>query len=178
MSEFKFVQWGKGTPVDYQRLNTMMINEQYLKDITDTVPKGIIKQLTCTSDITLGAYPNATSLPNMDNISFSVDVNRSIKFTISGKAFKNMETTPANAYQLNLFLLIDGTVVSSTVTNVTATLTYNDFPTLIYTTPNPLSKGSHTVSVQAYYFALVGSPTAPSILQPIQCTIEDVGVTP
>ena len=33
MSEFKFVQWGKNVPVDYQRLNTMMINEQYLKDV-------------------------------------------------------------------------------------------------------------------------------------------------
>ena len=132
--------------------------------------------MSCTSDITLGAYPTAVSLPNMDAVSFSVEANRSIKFTVSGKTFKNAETTPTNAYQMSLFLSIDGSVVSSTITNVTATLTYNSFPTLIYTTPNPLSKGAHTVSVQAYYFALVSSPTAPVISQPIQCTIEDIGM--
>ena len=42
MSEYKFVQWGKGIPVDYQRLGQMVSNEEYLKNKVDFASKGVL----------------------------------------------------------------------------------------------------------------------------------------
>jgi hypothetical protein len=175
MSEFKFVQWGKGVPVDYQRLNAMMLNEQYLKDIADVSPRGILAQASTTSDFSTSSTSLVyTSITNMDAISFTVDASRIVKITVNGNYVDNPDTT--SDYLTLLAIYLDGSGTASFTTQC-----YNNiqkratFPTLIYATPTALSAGTHTLKVQAALFSLDASPTAQILKAPINCIVEDIG---
>lgn len=175
MSEFKFVQWGRGVPVDYQRLNAMMLNEQYLKDITDASPRGILAQASTTSDFTTSSTAlTYTSITNMDGISFTVDSNRIVKITVNGNFVDNPDTT--NDYVTILALYLDGSGTAAFTTQC-----YNPiqkratFPTLIYVTPTALSAGAHTLKVQTAMYSSDGTPSGQILRAPINCIIEDIG---
>ena len=145
MSEFKFVQWGKGTPVDYQRLNAMMLNEQYLKDIVDATPRGILlwKEIPGFSINPTGGYD---SIPNLSNLTFDVEEDRVVSLTFYPGTISDI--TPIGSADISFgFFLDDG------VTPVKQAGGYWVFDgrgpstTVAHVTPIALSKGTHTVSV-------------------------------
>lgn len=145
MTEFKFVQWGKGTPVDYQRLNAMMLNEQYLKDAIDPMPKGVLlwKSVPSFNIDPTGGYD---SIATLTNLTFDVDENRLISLTFYPGTIAGID--PIGQADISFgFFLDDG------ITPVKFAGGYWVFDgrgtstTLSYITPTALSKGTHTVSV-------------------------------
>jgi hypothetical protein len=178
MSEFKFVQWGKGVPVDYQRLNAMMLNEQYLKDIADVSPRGILAQALTTSDFsTSTSVLDFTAITNMSAISFTVDANRIIKITVNGNYVDNPDVTGTlSDYTTSISIYFDGSATSSFSTQCYNPISKRaTFPTLIYSTPTALSAGTHTLAVKAALFTFDTAPTAQILKAPINCIIEDIG---
>lgn len=145
MTEFKFVQWGKGTPVDYQRLNAMMLNEQYLKDAIDPMPRGILlwKEIAgFTADPTGGYDP----IPNLSNLTFDVEEDRVVSLTFYPGTISDM--TPVGVADLSFGFFLDDGVTP--VKQAGGYWTYDGrgpSTTVAYVTPTSLSKGTHTVSV-------------------------------
>lgn len=145
MSEFKFVQWGKGTPVDYQRLNAMMLNEQYLKDVVDATPKGILlwKEIAGFNANPTGGVD---SIPNLSNLTFDVEEDRLISLTFYPGTISDM--SPVGVADLSFGFLLDD--ATTPVKKAGGYWTYDGrgpSTTVAYVTPTSLSKGTHTVSV-------------------------------
>lgn len=143
MSEYKFVQWGKGIPVDYQRLGQMASNAQYLKDRIDPSPKGIIlwKQLSGLSATATGAWQNVTSLVTLP---FDVSDDRLISVELN----TGIINTGNIACNVSFSFTIDGNFYSEIGgTNVSAS-NLRETAVARYIVPTPLTKGSHTITVQ------------------------------
>lgn len=143
MSEFKFVQWGAGIPNDYQRLNAMMINDQYLKDKLDPSPRGMLmwkSASTFTIDPT-GGYQNITGF---ENLTFDVEASRLISFE-----FNSGPIYTGTACEYRVRFVIDG-VSTSNCGGGGAGASPQHFGASLatYTTPSALTQGSHTVTVQ------------------------------
>ena len=144
MSEYKFVQWGKGVPVDYQRLGQMVSNEQYLKDVLDRTPRGTLawKSVAGSSYSTpTGIMQNVT---NLANISFDVEENRLISFEFqSGRLH-----SPTLQIEVRFQLLIDNVGTGDVSGTVVTAGGYTGPVVFTWAPPEPLSKGTHTVSAQ------------------------------
>lgn len=144
MSEFKFVQWGKGVPADYQRLNAMMLNDQYLKDRVDPSPRGLLiwKQ---TGQIT-SINPSGTyqAISGFTSLRFDVEANRMISFYFNPGVVYSDTTV-----QVRFRFVIDSANTSdiggggSNGSNV-----YFSGGAAYHIASPALSQGSHTVSVQ------------------------------
>jgi len=149
MSEFKFVQWGKGTPVDYQRLNAMMLNEQYLKDVVDATPRGILlwKEVPGFTADPTGGYD---TVPNLSNLTFDVEENRVVSLAFYPGTISDM--TPIGLADISFGFFLDNAVTPVKqaggyyTTDVSST-GRGPSTTVAYVTPVALSKGTHTVSV-------------------------------
>ena len=147
MSEFKFVQWGRGTPVDYQRLNAMMLNEQYLKDVVDRSPRGVLmwKQTDGIGPIDpSGTYQSVTGFTSLV---FDVEEDRCISFFFNpGIGFSN------SSGQVRFRFVIDSVITSDISGGGTfysgAFTGYFNAGSLFYIPTQALSKGTHTVSVE------------------------------
>lgn len=171
MGEFNFVQWGKGVPVDYQRLNAMMLNDQYLKDKLDPAPRGILKGKVSSTTFTYTGTPGAanpvTSMAQFSNITFDCEANRMIKMTFTG----SYSTNTANTYNNNIYsyINIDGgsDISQSIIWQYDGA--FGGFPSFTYLTTSALSQGTHTATVKMSgydSFTLVGSQ---------KLIIEDIG---
>lgn len=184
MSEFKFVQWGKGVPNDYQRLNAMMINEQYLKDKLDPSPRGVLAWKKSDSQTT--ASVNVfTNFNGIDTVDFDVEENRMIKisFYVYGMLSSNAGTAAPNGSNTAIVVLsIDGSALNSNNDGSvmrfyadTGMTTSNNggSMTFVYFTDTPLAKGSHSVTPQiaAGAFAATSVTAVPSI----RLLVEDIG---
>lgn len=165
MSEFKFVQWGKGVPVDYQRLNAMMLNDQYLKDKVDPSPRGIlIWREVAQPGVTGGLGYN--NFANFSNLTFDVEANRMIKITWDpGQA-------TANTYSgFYIQVVVDLAVVSVIRMNIAWANGINIALTPTTAILNSLSQGSHTISVQG-----ASDPTATwTGIGTARLIVEDIG---
>jgi hypothetical protein len=145
MSEFKFVQWGKGTPVDYQRLNAMMLNEQYLKDAADRTPKGVLLWKSVPS-FTLDPTGGYNPIVSLSNLLFDVEEERLVSITFYPGTISGI--SPAGAADISFGFLLDDAV--SPVKFAGGYWVFDGrgpSTTVSYVTPVALSKGSHTVSV-------------------------------
>lgn len=146
MSEFKFVQWGRGVPVDYQRLGQMMSNEDYLKNKIEPSPKGVICWKT-SSAVTINPSGGYQDITGFTNITFDVEDNRLIYFE-----FNPGTMTTDVACQFRLRFLIDGIAVSESGGGGMGALTggtgYFASSPAVYVANPALSRGSHSVSVQ------------------------------
>ena len=145
MSEYRFVQWGKGVPVDYQRLGQMVSNEEYLKNKIDPAPKGVIAWKT-TSAVTInpsGAYQDITGFTNL---TFDVDENRLISMEFN----PGLMTTDAQC-QMRIRFVVDGIGIAESggggMGSFTGTGYFASSPAVYIPSPS-LTKGTHTVSVQ------------------------------
>ncbi len=167
MSEFKFVQWGKGVPVDYQRLNAMMLNDQYLKDKVDPSPRGILiwreaaqPSINSTSAVGLAGFTNLT---------FDVEANRMIKITWDpGDAFNSVYT----GYYMQIY--VDNIARGNNKLNigwgpVTVSAAADIGLTPSIALINNLAQGSHSVTI-------MGSATQPMTGQgTARLLVEDIG---
>lgn len=178
MSEFKFVQWGKGVPVDYQRLNVMMLNEQYLKDEVDSRPKGSLLVANQATQVTTSGTNNVLStVSSMNNLPFNVDSNRIVKFNVTGYAVQNDDVT--NAYLVYVLLYIDNTNVATSAVRVIPS-DIDAFADITYITDpsSPLSQGTHTVRVDVFKFSGAGT-TGQKFLtingSAMRLSVEDIG---
>lgn len=151
MSEFKFVQWGKGIPVDYQRLNAMMLNEQYLKDKADPAPRGILLRKRAAA-ITYDPSGGWQDMTGLTGLTLTVpENNRLISFEFqSGRCLADAPC------EVRFKLNIDGTpmitsgVDSSSATSITANSTINWGPPVVFTTfpASVLTAGTYTITAQ------------------------------
>ena len=146
MSEFKFVQWGKGTPVDYQRLNAMMLNEQYLKDVVDNLPRGTLAWKTASA-VTIDPSGGYQQVTGFTNIVFDVEEDRLTSFE-----FNPGTMTTDVACQFRIRFVVDGVAVAESGGGGMGTLTgatgYFASSPAVYIPPSALSKGTHSVSVE------------------------------
>lgn len=148
MSEYKFVQWGKGIPVDYQRLGQMVSNEQYLKDKFEHTPRGLLmwKQTSGTGPINAsGSYQAITGFTSLP---FDVEENRSISFFFDAGLLQSNVSG-----QIRFKFIIDSTSTedisgSGAYYNGLVQEGYSHAGACLYFSPTALAKGSHTVSVQ------------------------------
>jgi hypothetical protein len=188
MSEFKFVQWGKNVPVDYQRLNAMMINEQYLKDIADNAPKGVLAWKTSDSDTSTTVIATPTSFAGIGSVSFNTEANRMIKISLFIWTLNNavtditITTTPNITYSganaVTLDFDIDGTLVGNDGGGVQRIYTDIDLasanPTEIitatYFTQIALTAGSHTVTPKIMSYPYLATAKAQ-----VRLLVEDIG---
>lgn len=175
MSEYKFVQWGKGVPVDYQRLGQMASNDEYLKSKVDPVPKGVLawKQYDAgtgglsLTDPTGGFQPIST----FTSIPFNCDENRLISFSFnSGRIQSN------GAGEIRWHFVVDG--VRSTINQGTIFNSgyYSDPSIFYYIQPTVLAKGSHTVSVEYIATNTISTVTLGQTNGTISLTVRDEGV--
>jgi len=171
MGEFNFVQWGKGVPVDYQRLNAMMLNDQYLKDKLDPSPRGILKGKVSSTTFTYTGTPGAanpvTSMGQFSNITFNCEASRMIKFTFAGSYSTNTSNSQNN--NIYSYLSIDGGSDISLSIIWQQDAAFGGFPSFTYITPTALTQGTHTATVRMSgydAFTLVGIQTL---------IIEDIG---
>lgn len=144
MSEFKFVQWGKGIPVDYQRLNAMMLNDQYLFDKVDPSPRGILiwKQTGPLASVNpTGSYQSVSGFTSLE---FDVEANRLTSFYFNpGVVFADA------ASQVRFRFVIDATTTADIGGGGGSVAGGNYYAGPAFHIPNtPLAQGSHTVSVQ------------------------------
>lgn len=155
MSEFKFVQWGKGVPNDYQRLNAMMINDQYLKDKLDPSPRGIIAWKSVAGPITIDPTGGADNITGFVSLGFDVEANRLISFSFNTS---QMFSSSVQA-EYRFYFYVDG--VQSLPCGgggFAGGADYTSQTPAMCIWPSALSQGSHTVTV-----ALQGSATSNDI---------------
>jgi hypothetical protein len=144
MSEYKFVQWGKGIPVDYQRLGQMVSNEQYLKDIVDDTPRGVLAWKSVAGSTYATPTGIAQNVTNLSNIPFDVEENRLISFEFdSGRLH-----CPANTVEVRFSLLIDNVNTGDVSGTVVVAGEYESPASYTWIPTSALSKGAHTVSAQ------------------------------
>lgn len=147
MSEYKFVQWGKGIPVDYQRLGQMASNDEYLKSKVDPAPRGILawKQYDAGTgglslpDPTGGFQPIAvfTSIP------FNCEDDRLITFTFNpGRISSN------GGGEVRFHFVVDNNRSTINSGHFFDAGYLTDGSPFNYIQTTSLSKGSHTVSVE------------------------------
>lgn len=147
MTEFKFVQWGKGTPVDYQRLNAMMLNEQYLKDVVDSSPRGVLLWKRLTSEVTVDPAGGYDVIPGLSNLTFDVEEERLVSFEFEPGI---VQATPNTIAEVRFGILVDDstlTVKQNGNFYVSDVSGRGGSPSVKYVTTSALSKGTHTVSV-------------------------------
>jgi len=169
MSEYKFVQWGKGIPVDYQRLGQMVSNEQYLKDKIDPLPKGVLcwKQISGYNLNPSGVYQTISTLTN---IPFDVEDERLLVFEFnSGVVVADL------ACNYRIGCLIDSTNYSDISGNSISASNLPSSSVSKLVLPEALSKGSHTVTVQIIADAGSASLTIGGNSTKATLTITDVG---
>jgi len=144
MSEFKFVQWGRGIPVDYQRLGQMMSNEDYLKNRIDPSPRGILAWKTIEETSYANPTGGGQNITGLTNITFNVEENRAISFEFqSGR----INSDAGINIEVRFFLTIDGANTGDYAG--TFVTTSNQFlPPCVYTVipSTALTKGSHIVT--------------------------------
>jgi hypothetical protein len=148
MSEFKFVQWGKGTPVDYQRLNAMMLNEQYLKDVADRTPRGVLMWKNSAGIGPLNPSGTYQPVTGFTSLLFDVEENRCISFSFHpGNGLLNTTS------QLRIRFVVD-TTNTADITGGGAYSTgavyqgYFNAGTAFHIPTAALSKGNHSISVE------------------------------
>ncbi len=146
MSDFKFVQWGKNVPVDYQRLGAMMLNEQYLKDIVDTAPRGILAWKTANA-VTINPSGGYQQVAGFVNIQFDVEANRLISLEF------NPGTMTTNlACQFRIRFVVDGVGVAESggggMGQLTGATGYFASSPAVYIPAAALSRGTHSVTVE------------------------------
>jgi hypothetical protein len=164
MTEFKFVQWGKGTPVDYQRLNAMMLNEQYLKDVVDNTPKGVLAWKSVTGSTYSNPTGSTQDVTNLSNIVFDVQKDRMISFEVqSGRLY-----SPTTTVELRFSLSIDGVNTGDISGTVVYGTTYQSPVVYTWMPSEALSQGTHTVSAQ---FVSNNAPTSIQIGQSSRCSL-------
>ena len=148
MSEYKFVQWGKGIPVDYQRLGQMVSNEEYLKNKVDPSPKGVLLWKQTTGIGPLDPSGTYQAVTGFTSLSFNVDENRLVSFSFNpGVGFTN------TSGQVRFRFVVDSvnTADISGGGSYSGGLAYQGYfnPGIsYYIPPEALSKGTHTVSVE------------------------------
>lgn len=145
MSEFKFVQWGKGVPVDYQRLNAMMLNDQHLKDKVDPSPRGVLiwKQTGPLASVD----PNGSyqSVSGFTTLGFDVEAGRLTSFYFN----PGVVYADAGPCQVRFRFVIDATTTADIGGGGGTNAAGNYFNGPVFHMPNTaLAQGSHTVSVQ------------------------------
>lgn len=139
MSEYKFVQWGRGTPVDYQRLGQMSSNEQYLKDIADSTPRGVLAWKIVDGHTYANPSGGVDAVYGLENITFDVEADRSVSFTFYSGAIKN---SAANV-QCRFGLTLDGTHYISLSSPYSANGVHMSPGSYTWISSQALSKGSH-----------------------------------
>lgn len=143
MSEYKFVQWGKGIPVDYQRLGQMVSNEQYLKDKIDPSPKGVLAWKESGSIAIVNPSGALQAVTGFQNLSFDVDEDRCITATF---APGQISTTLNASQECRYSIYIDGVSVASAGTGSKVDSQLAASP-CVWVSETALSKGTHTISV-------------------------------
>lgn len=144
MSEYKFVQWGKGIPVDYQRLGQMVSNEQYLKNIVDDTPRGVLAWKSVDGSTYGTPTGIAQDVTNLSNIPFDVQEDRLISFEFqSGRLY-----SPTTTIEVRFSLLIDNVNTGDISGTVVVAGEYVSPVVYTWIPSSALSRGSHTVSTQ------------------------------
>jgi hypothetical protein len=144
MAKFQSVRFGENTPVSYDKLNYMMLNDQYNKDELSKIPKGI---LATSKQGLLALLPSVPSVQNFE-VDFSVDDSRLVKITVACGYI----TTSVTGNIMNVSLQIDGIDVGPTATGVGAALDlvtqyYRPIAELAHIVSPPLTKGVHTLKL-------------------------------
>lgn len=181
MSEFKFVQWGKGVPNDYQRLNAMMLNDQYLKDKLDPSPRGVLAWKK-TSSSTIVSVGTTSSFNGIGTVDFDVEENRMIKISLFVYNIQS-SISGSDPNTANILFSIDGGA-ASTDDNSAFQRVYYDSKMVtgnsansmmaVYFTDTPLSKGSHNVQPQISCGTYIVGATITAV-PTIRLVIEDIG---
>jgi hypothetical protein len=112
MAKFNSVRFGENTPVSYDKLNYMMLNDQYNKDQLGKIPKGIL----ATSQKAIFVLGSQMPRKQDFNINFSVDDSRLVKISVSCAYVK----TSVTGDTMDLSLQIDNIDVGPTATGIGA----------------------------------------------------------
>ena len=163
MSEFKFVQWGLGVPVDYQRLNAMMLNEDYVKQLAEPAPRGIIKRVNVAGANYTSPTGGNQNVSGLSDIKFTTEANRIISFEFQSGRIRL--DTADQILELRFSFIVDGvkepmpvgasdhsgTVMYHTGSNGhydpgSFTLNYGAPVVFTYVPSTALSAGDHTVT--------------------------------
>jgi hypothetical protein len=173
MAKFETVRFGENTPVSYDKLNYMMLNDQYNKDQLKKIPKGILATYKG------GIFVLGSQMPSKQNInlSFTVDDSRLIKISVScGK----LDTVVAGD-TMDLSLQIDGINVGPTATGIGAGIISgaNDYlrpvAELVYVVSPALIKGVHTLDLTVSGKTSVSSNGVYVPASLVRIFVEDIG---
>jgi len=175
MGEFQFVRWGEGVPVDYQRLNAMMLNEQHLKDLVEPLPRGIImhKTIEIFSIDPNGGPQNITGLVNLN---FTTEPGRLTSFEFHPGI---IAPDVANGFEIRYKITVTeagGSIVASPENGAAVV---NDFSNpgvpLVWMYPEALPAGTHNVSVNLVANVSFNSITVGRDLSRVLLIVRDEG---
>ena len=172
MANFTSVLWQPRSPVTYTNLAAMSENDQYLKDLIEPAPRGVLGLSKKTSSAGTGSTTNAWSNPFGSTITFSVEANRYIRST-----FFCMDIFGAGGTCLySAVIKIDGTIVAQA--RATAENGYQRAMPPCMAVTTGLSAGSHTAIVE---IAKINGPSGGSgqfeatSNSPMFLLVEDIG---
>jgi len=171
MAKFESVRFGENTPVSYDKLNYMMLNDQYNKDELRKIPKGVLATYKTGIAVLAQNTPFNLSL----DIPFTVDDSRLVKITVTCGTFESTVTGEI----MNLSVQIDGIDVGPKATGVSAALSTSvaygrPVAELAHIVSPALTKGTHTLDLVVSGKGAVGSLF--SVSSPfVWILVEDIG---
>jgi hypothetical protein len=171
MAKFETVRFGENTPVSYDKLNYMMLNDQYNKDQLNKIPKGILATYKA------GIFVTGANMPSKQNfnISFSVDDSRLIKISVSCGYVK----TSVTGDTIDLSLQIDDIDVGPTATGIGAAAGATEYQRpvaeLVHIVSPPLAKGVHTLDLVVSGKTSVSGNAVFTPSSLVRVFIEDIG---
>lgn len=165
MSQFSPIYFGFESKITSKDLNQIHLNQNYLKEKIDNIPNGIIRL-----EERNGAEPYG-NLYIIHQIGFTVESNRLIRITTDIRISQS-----SSDVKYYFYYIVDGSEIESGVgiSLPNSTSKKIDVNTMLYITPEPLSKGDHIVEVivkRADNAAMSGEFRVSSA----STTIEDMG---
>lgn len=175
MADYVKVDWPDRSPITAEKLYQMSENIQYIKDLADNAPHGILSWGQRTTDVTFAGNPRMRlDIVSPFNVNVTVDTPRSVKVHVDCWAIWGGGTSTAQR-RVKVVLFINNKYTAARETDVERAYlrTIDDLDFTFGLTP-----GTHRITIKAGQ--MLGDATSnPKIMAtaavPMQFWIEDLG---
>ena len=169
MADFNYVTWTSGTPAYQDYLAQMSENDQYLKDLLDASPRGILGWAEADEEST-NTTKKAKTLKNM-GVTVTIGENRLFRVSYQQKAMKNSEDMTTL-----VALFTDNTQLTSTIMGGKKEI--NTGPHQLFYVYSPTA-GEHTYKVRGRILNGTGGTARfrATAASPRQLIVEDLGAS-
>lgn len=170
MSRYNYVVWGPRVPVKFDKLHQMSENDQYLKDLSDSTPRGILLWMQQESGWDFPATLNDFQVVKNFSKNVTIEANRLTKVHFH---CSHILGDAASSCVVDIRIYVDSVMRASRACTVEKNYrrAIDDVEVIMN-----LGAGSHLIEIKAARAIGNGTPSARAATGvPMQFWVEDVG---